>query len=124
MFKYSFFRYGLIGVYSVILDYIMLFLLFSILGISQNISITLAFFGSSVFNFYMHKMYTFNSKTKSFTELVKYIILVTFSYFITLSLINFLVTKGVDLYLSKLITVLIVYIYGYIISKFFIYKRI
>lgn len=122
MFKYSFFRYGLVGVYSVIIDYILLYILFSIFNMEQNISITLAFFGSSIFNFLMHKNYTFKSKNKINNELYKYIGLVIISYFITIYLINYLTSINLDIYVSKFIAVCIVYIYGYTISKLLIYK--
>ncbi|MBD3789214.1 MAG: GtrA family protein [Campylobacterales bacterium] len=124
MLKYSFFRYGLVGVYSVILDYILLYILYSIFGVSQNIAVTLAFFGSSVFNFLLHKNYTFKSKKSMMPELIKYIVLVVISYFITLFLIDYLVGLNINIYVAKFITVMVVYIYGYIISKLFIYNRI
>lgn len=57
-------------------------------------------------------------------ELIKYIVLVVISYFITLFLIDYLVGLNINIYVAKFITVMVVYIYGYIISKLFIYNRI
>jgi putative flippase GtrA len=122
MFKYSFFRYGLVGVYSVILDYALLYVFFSLFNIDKNITITCAFFGSSVFNFFMHKRYTFKSHRAINKELYKYIGLVFVSYFITIYLINCLIELNINIYLAKLFTVIVVFIYGYFISKLFIYK--
>jgi putative flippase GtrA len=124
MFRYSFFRYGLVGFYSLLLDYILLYLLFSVYAISQDIAITIAFFGSSIFNFLMHKAYTFNNKDNNiYMQLLKYILLLVISYSITIYTINVLIAYGLNIFTAKLITVCIVYIYGYTISQVFIFKK-
>ena len=124
MHKYSFFRYGLVGVYSVVIDYMLLYMFFSILGVSQNIAITLSFFGSSIFNFYMHRIYTFKKKdSKIYYQILKYILLIVVSYFITIFSINILVDNGLNIFFAKFISVCIVYIYGYLFGKFFIFRN-
>tara|TARA_B110000967_G_C18837431_1_gene537506 strand:+ start:447 stop:821 length:375 start_codon:yes stop_codon:yes gene_type:complete len=123
MFKYSFLRYGLVGFLSVILDFLLLFLFFNILTLTLDISVSLAFILSLVFNFFFHRSYTFkkaNGKAK--WQLKKYLLIVLISYFITLFLVNYFVDMGFNIYLAKLITVGVVYIYGYLLGKFFVFN--
>jgi len=123
MLNHSFIKYGFVGIFSALIDYSLLFILHSFLNVSVDFSVTIAFFGSSFFNFLMHKKYTFNSNGKVHHELLRYIVLIGLSYFITIYLINYIISYGVNLYLAKLITLFIVYIYGYLFSKIFVYKN-
>ena len=123
IFKFSFFRYGLVGVLSVCVDFILLFAFFDILRFSLDISVTASFLISSIFNFSMHRNYTFKKfNSKMSYQLLKYILLVFVSYFITVYSINYLVDIGWDIYISKFISVCIVYIYGYLFGKYFVFK--
>jgi len=122
MYKNSFIRYGLVGILSVLVDYLLLYILFLLMNVSQNIAISLAFWGSSIFNFLMHRIYTFKKRdSKVFFQLLKYILLISISYFITIFFINIFVNYGLNIFFAKFITVCIVYIYGYIFGKFFIF---
>ena len=111
MLRYSFFRYGLVGVLSVFIDFFVLFVCFSMLKFEQNTAISIAFILSTVFNFYMHRNFTFREKESDFkTQLIRYILLISMSYFITILSINYLVNMRFDLYISKLLSVCFVYI--------------
>lgn len=68
---------------------------------------------STVFNFLMHRFYTF-SETKEnghSKTLIKYLLLVLGSYFITLYLIGVLMQYGVNIYVSKAMVLILVYIW-------------
>jgi len=121
MLNSSFIKYGIVGIVSVIIDYSILFLMYSLLDFDKNISITVGFFGSSIFNFLMHKKFTFLSKNDIKLEVVKYLIMVSISYLLTIIIINILL-KFTNLYISKLISLIFIYLYGYLMSKFFVYK--
>jgi len=120
----QFLKYGIVGVLSVIIDYTLLYLSYSIAGITSSFSVSIGFLGSTVFNFLMHRFYTF-SETKDSSHLkalVKYLLLVLGSYFITLISIQYLMSLGLNIYISKLITLVVVYIYGFFIGKYFVFK--
>ena len=121
MLNSSFIKYGIVGIVSVIIDYSILFLMYSLLDFDKNISITVGFFGSSIFNFLMHKKFTFLSKNDIKLEFIKYLIMVFISYLLTIVIINILL-KFTNLYISKLISLIFIYLYGYLMSKFFVYK--
>jgi putative flippase GtrA len=123
VFKYSFFRYGLVGGLSVGLDFLFLYTCIDILGFSQILSVSIAFLLSTVFNFLMHRRYTFKNSSENMTrQLIKYILLIVISYYITLALIAYLVDHGFNIYFAKLITVGIVYLYGYVFGRFFVFS--
>lgn len=125
MLRYSFFRYGIVGILSVLIDFSLLFICFTILKFEQNTAISIAFILSTVFNFYMHRNFTFRAKKCAFKiQLIKYMLLISMSYLITILSIHYLVSIGFDLYISKLLSVCFVYIYGYIFSRFFVFKGI
>ena len=116
----QFIKYGIVGVLSVIIDYILLYISYSVIGLTSPISITIGFWGSTVLNFLMHRSYTFSNtrSNKYIKTLLKYLILVLGSYFITLALIEYIIGLGLNIYLAKLIALVIVYIYGFFIGKY------
>lgn len=122
--SHQFIKYGIVGILSVTIDYALLYVSFSIVGLSSSLSVTIGFWGSTIFNFLMHRFYTF-SKTNNdrhIKTLVKYLLLVLGSYFITLGLIEYFISLELNIYLSKLITLIIVYVYGFFIGKYFVFK--
>ena len=122
--NHQFIKYGIVGVLSVIIDYALLYISFNNIGLSSSLSITIGFWGSTVFNFLMHRFYTFaNTKESNHLKaLIKYLLLVFGSYFITLLLIEYLMTFNLSIYISKLIALIVVYIYGFFIGKYFVFK--
>lgn len=125
MLTYSFVRYGLVGILSVAIDFLVLFICFNILAFEQNFSISIAFILSTIFNFNMHRNFTFKENNNNFKiHLIKYLLLISLSYFITILSIHYLTSIGFNLYFSKLLSVCFVYIYGYIFSRFFVFKGI
>ncbi len=122
MFNNSFIRYSIVGVLTVIIDYMLLYISFSLFNIEQNLSITLSYISASLFNFFMHKKYTFKSTDKASKEILKFVVIGVISYIITIVLINYLVELGLNIYFAKLITVIFTFINVYIISKYYIYR--
>jgi putative flippase GtrA len=73
----------------------------------------------------MHRNFTFKENNNNFKiHLIKYLLLISLSYFITILSIHYLTSIGFNLYFSKLLSVCFVYIYGYIFSRFFVFKGI
>ncbi|BAF72490.1 conserved hypothetical protein [Sulfurovum sp. NBC37-1] len=119
IYNIQFLKYGIVGVISVVIDYFLLYLSYSHFGLSSSVSISIGFWGSTILNFLMHRFYTFSETTNSnhFIVIIKYILLIIGSYFITLIMIEKLLEYGLNIYFAKLISLLIVYVYGYIIGK-------
>ena len=122
--KYDFIRYFLVGISTVVLDFILLLVFFMYLNIDKYIALTLAYSLASVFNFYMHKYFTFKSANSIKVEIFRFIIIVALSYLFTIFFIIILTSIGVDLFISKFISYIFIYIGVYMISKVFIFRRI
>jgi len=120
----QFVKYGIVGIFSVFIDYILLYISYTIFELSSSISVTIGFWGSTIVNFLLHRFYTFSvtQEEHHLKSLVKYLFLVFGSYFITLYLINSLVLYAVNIYIAKFIVLIIVYIYGFFIGKYFVFK--
>jgi len=120
----QFIKYGIVGVLSAIVDYGLLYFSYTLIGINSTLSVSIGFWGGAIFNFLMHRFYTFSeTKESGHTKtLVKYALLVLGSYFITLYLISLLMQYGINIYLSKAIVLVLVYIYGFFIGKYFVFK--
>lgn len=120
----QFVKYGMVGVLSVIFDYALLYFSYSVIGFGSSVSVSIGFWGSTVFNFLMHRFYTFSEtkETGHTKTLIKYLFLVLGSYFITLYLMSMLMQYGVSIYLSKAIVLILVYIYGFFIGKYFVFN--
>jgi len=121
--EYRFVRYGFVGVISVIIDYGLLYYSYSISDLGTNLSISIGFWGSTIFNFLMHRFYTFSNTRGSnhLNTFIKYLLLVFSSFFATLALIELTVDYTYNIYFAKFITLLIVYIYGFFISRYFVF---
>ncbi len=120
--KFDFFRYSLVGIITVIIDFLLLYIFYDYLMFSKNISITLSYALASTTNFFMHKYFTFKSSRKIFKEIIKFVTIVVLSYLLTIFLINYFIKLGINIYISKIITLIISYVLIYFISKFFIYR--
>ena len=120
----EFLRYGIVGVTSVIIDYFVIYISYSLLENSMKLAVTLGYFISTVVNYFLHKNYTFSSTKENHKNTIfKYIILIIGSYLLTISMISFLCEDlNMNLYMAKAGTLILVYIYGFIIGKYFIFK--
>jgi putative flippase GtrA len=117
------FKYSLIGVISFLIDYIFLFILESKVKIDVMPSVIFAFLLSACFNFYMNFKYTFRMKSSSLSVyLIKYIATVIVSLILTVAIVNLFMEVGLYVYTSKLISVIILFIINFYLSKNYIYR--
>ena len=115
--------YIIVGIITVIIDYALLYSLFSLLHINKNIALTVAYLLASSCNFLMHKHYTFKSQGNMTAEAFKFIATNIFYYVLTIIIVNGLLYMGLGMYPAKLISTLFVAINVFFISKYFIYQK-
>jgi len=60
--KNSFIRYGLVGVISALIDFILVIILFYVFKSNELLAITIGFSISSIFNYLAHKSFSFNAR--------------------------------------------------------------
>lgn len=118
-----FFVFCLVGGTSAIVDISSLYCLSNVLDISDFVSISISYLLGLIVNYYLHTYFTFK-KSASKSNLIKFIIVVCINYIITISLVSILVNVLlVGLILSKVITLPIIAVTGFLLSKLWVYNE-
>ncbi|TQQ17503.1 GtrA family protein [Vibrio cholerae] len=117
----KFIIYILVGLVSSFIDTYSLYF-FSSVNLSIDLSVSLAFILGLLSNYLMHSMITFKSGVAK-NSFVKYLVVVAFNYLLTLILIKIMIDLlDIGLIMSKIITLPIISVVGFISSKLWIYK--
>lgn len=116
-------KFLLVGISSALVDVGGLYLFSKILKWNNELSVTIAFLLGLCFNYFAHTYFTFQKKA-DVGNLTKYLILVLINYLNTLSLIYVLSEwLGIDIIIAKIITLPIIAITTFVISKNWVYKK-
>ena len=97
----SMIRWGAVGVTTFTIDYLLFLILFDFnesVFLSNLISVTIA----TSFNYYMHHKWTFRSNQHHANSGVKYLLNLTFWWFVSTTIIKALVELGVDPRFAKI----------------------
>ena len=116
-------RYLLIGVTTVALDYILLFFTATLLQLNIPPAILISYSMATIFNYFMHRKYTFSSTSNITAQMLKYAIIAVSMAYLTLYVVTSLIDLGVNLYLGKAIAILLVFSMTFFLSKYFIYRK-
>ncbi|EGQ9966929.1 GtrA family protein [Vibrio cholerae] len=118
----TFIVFCLVGVVSAVVDLSVLYILNNIFVETLILSVTLAFLAGLAANYILHTNITFDSKAST-QNATKFICVVAFNYLLTLVVINFgLDLGGLDVMVSKMISLPIVAVSGFVLSKYWVYK--
>ena len=121
--KKQFIRYIIVGFSSFILEYLLFFTLFKVIGINELISNPIAIAVVFWFNYLMNRYWSFKSKSKLGKQLLLYLILFAFNTIIS----NLFIYIGIDLLnisplISKVVIMGLIVIWNFVIYKKVIYK--
>ena len=116
-------RYLVVGFSTVGLETLVLWILKEYIGINLIVANTMAYTISFVFNFYLNRTWSFNSKSDISFQLKAYGILFVFNLFASNMIIH-LLTNVVGLYymLSKFISIAMIVSWNFILYKKVIYR--
>lgn len=118
----SFIIFCMVGGVSAVVDITSLFILSDYFNFKSILSVSLAFFLGLVVNYYLHTYLTFKTAANK-SNLVKFLIVVGVNYTITIVLIEFLTSYvELGLIISKVITLPIIAISGFFLSKLWVYN--
>lgn len=113
------FKFGLVGILTAVLYFAVLFLLMSYLVWDYLLSVSLAYFISTIFHFLANRHFTFSASGGSNkAQLLRYLLLWIFNYVMTI----FIVTISVSLielsvYMGVCLSVLFTVFFGYFLSR-------
>lgn len=118
-------KYLLVGVLTVGIDYLTIYITYSIFSLHYIIAVCFGFLMSNIFQFYMNFFYTFSLKKDSFMSLqiIVFCIAVGIGNAIALAIIMFLQIFIESLFLIKTLSLPFSFIYGYTISKTVIFNK-
>lgn len=118
-------KYLFVGICTVAIDYLAIFIIYSVFEMNYMIAIVGGFLMSNVFQFYMNFFYTFS--LKKYDQLKQRIIM----YIISSSIGMLLGTLSViglkyfidSLYICKTLSLLVSFLYGFIASKYIVFNN-
>jgi putative flippase GtrA len=119
------FKFGIVGFIAFLIDYSILYLLTSIVGINYLISSGISFTISLIFNYIASTKYVFNTGHK---QEIKDVIIFAFLSIIGLGINELIMFIGVDKFninylIVKIFATAIVMVYNFITRKIFIEKK-
>lgn len=121
--KINFIVFCLVGGASAIADVFSLFLFLRFEIFDDFFSVSASFFIGLVVNYYLHTHVTFRSKP-TINNIIKFLCVVLFNYAITLFVIYVFVDYiRFDIIVAKLISLPIVSVCGYFLSKYWVYSN-
>lgn len=118
-------RYALIGIVTVVVDYTGLFVAYNLLQLHYVLAATTGLVLAGVFQFYANFHFTFripNSARKR-NMLLRYVIAVLIGMFLSLEVIVLLMKVIPSFYAAKTLSLIVNFLYGYTVSKYYIYRQ-
>lgn len=117
----AFFKYILVGLVSVLVDYLSLYIAYSLMMMGVKVSVGIGFFFSVIFNYLGHKKFTFNNTDAHLKVGTKYVFLLLIMGAFTVYSIAWLVSVNVNIYWAKLLTVSLVFIVTFVANRYWVY---
>lgn len=120
-----FLKFGLVGAATAAIYFLVLAFYLEVLGANYNLAVSIAYIVSVVFQFITNKYFTFKSETTSvLPQLLKYLVLLTINYLLTILVVRFVVEKlGLTAYHGVLASIPLIMVVGYLLSKHWIFKK-
>jgi putative flippase GtrA len=121
----QFIRFGLVGTSGLVLDFFLLIALTELLHLHYLISATVAFVVANLSNFILNKFWTFQNSSHRYARQYIYFMLAGVIGLLLTTLILFSAVEWLHFhYLSaKIVAVLLVMIWNYLVSKYLIFAR-
>ena len=116
-------KYALIGLFTVSIYISSLWFLNSYADFNYILSVSLAYFLSSIFHFFANKRFTFiNLNDLNLLQIFRYIILLILNYIITILVVNVAVEiMHYSVFISVIISLFFTIISGYLLGKYWIF---
>ena len=119
------YKYLLIGIITVGLDYSMIYLIYTILNMNYILAIVSGFLISNLFQFYANFFYTFSlvKDDDYYKRMILFCISACIGILIGTFTVIFLEKYILSLYISKTISLFISFAYGYTASKYVVFNK-
>jgi len=114
-------RWGLVGITTTAIDYLLFILLFGLIH-SVYISNFLSASVATSLNYLTHHKWTFKSQEKYSKSGIKYLLNLMFWWIVSTSIINFLIASEIDPKIAKLAPLVVIVPINYFVLNHLIFK--
>ena len=121
-FDYSMIRWGLVGVTTTLIDYLLFISLYGLIKsvfLANLISATVA----TCINYLTHHRWTFRSEQNHSRSGLKYLLNLIFWWLVSTTVIKLLVDAGVDPRISKLVPLVLIVPVNYFVLNHLVFKK-
>jgi putative flippase GtrA len=121
-FDYSMIRWGLVGITTTLIDYLLFISLYGLIKsvfIANLISATVA----TCINYLAHHRWTFRSEQNHSRSGLKYLLNLIFWWLVSTTVIKLLVDAGVDPRIAKLVPLVLIVPVNYFVLNHLVFKR-
>lgn len=118
-------RYIIVGAFTVAVDYSVLFLCYSVLSLHYLVSVIMGFIFSGFFQFFVNFKYTFRleKSDRFWTRIVLFFVSASIGMFLSTATVVFFQAMINSLYISKTLSLVVSFAYGWTVSKYVIYRK-
>jgi putative flippase GtrA len=122
--SHKLFKYLLVGATTIIIDYLFIYITYSVFNINYIYAVIIGFFASNLFQFFTNFFYTFNLKKDDMfiLKMMVFWIAVFIGNGLALGLIVVLKSFINNLFLVKTLSLPLSFLYGYVVSNRVIYN--
>jgi putative flippase GtrA len=121
-FDYSMIRWGLVGITTTLIDYLLFISLYGPINsvfLANLISATVA----TCVNYLTHHRWTFKSEQNHSRSGLKYLLNLIFWWLVSTTVIKLLVDAGVDPRISKLVPLVLIVPINYFVLNYLVFKK-
>lgn len=117
----QFIKYNLVGIVNTFTGFSIIFFLMFI-GFTPVVSNLIGYAIGSVVSFYLNSRYTFNNKQKSVSQIIKFFMVLLFSYLLNLLVLQFLL-GFINSYIAQLCSAIVYTLSSFVLMKFIVFKE-
>ena len=121
-FDYSMLRWGAVGLFTNVIDYILFITLYGTIK-SVFIANLISSSASTSINYFTHHRWTFKSNQNHSKSGAKYLLNLAFWWFVSTSIIKGLVVLNIDPKIAKLVPLIVIVPVNYFVLNFVVIKR-
>ena len=121
-FDYSMLRWGTVGIFTTTIDYLLFINLYDLINsvfIANLISTAVA----TSINYFTHYRWTFKSEQNHSRSGIKYLLILTFWWLVSTSIIKVLVVLNIDPKIAKLVPLIVIVPVNYFVLNYLVFKK-
>jgi len=121
-FDYSMLRWGTVGIFTTTVDYLLFINLYDLINsvfIANLISTAVA----TSINYFTHYRWTFKSEQNHSRSGIKYLLILTFWWLVSTSIIKVLVVLNIDPKIAKLVPLIVIVPVNYFVLNYLVFKK-